>query len=229
MVKIDLDANTYVCPFCGITQVINRGFFCHENINYDYIKLHPEMEDCRFEFLTLKCNNANCNRTTITAVRLTDCYQVDILPKVVIKVYPEYIPAQIRNDYREASMVLEYSPKAAATLLRRCLQGMIHDFWGIREKNLNAEISSLKDKVSVIQWKALDGVRKVGNIGAHMESDVNLVIDVDPIEAHQLLKLIELLFDKWYIARHDEEELFNEINDISETKESLRADNRLKK
>ncbi len=44
---------------------------------------------------------------------------------------------------------------------------MIHDFWGIYEKNLNAEITTLKDKVTSAQWAALDGLRKIGNIGAH--------------------------------------------------------------
>lgn len=79
--------------------------------------------------------------------------------------------------------IIELSPKAAATLFRRCLQGMIHDFWNIHEKNLNAEITELQDKVPSSMWKALDGIRKIGNIGAHMESDVNLIVDIDISEA----------------------------------------------
>ncbi|MEO2798510.1 DUF4145 domain-containing protein, partial [Flavonifractor plautii] len=121
-----------------------------------------------------------------------------------------------------ANMILEASPKAAATLLRRCLQGMIHDYWEIHEKNLNAEITSLKDKVPPAQWKALDALRKVGNIGAHMEKDVNLIIDIEPDEAKKLLKLIELLFEKWYIARHDEETLLSDIVGIADEKDAER-------
>ena len=71
-------------------------------------------------------------------------------------------------------------------------------------------------------WNALDGLRKIGNIGAHMETDVNLIIDIDVSEAKKLKKLIELLFDKWYITRHDEEALYNTITDTSNKKQAER-------
>lgn len=57
------------------------------------------------------------------------------------------------------------------------------------------EITALQSLVPPAQWKAIDSLRSVGNIGAHMESDVNVIIDVDPDEAQKLLKLIELLID----------------------------------
>lgn len=175
------------------------------------------------ESFTLACMNKSCKKLSVVAINRTTNRQIDIVPKVVIKEFPDYIPTQIRNDYYEASLIIEDSPKAAATLLRRCLQGMIHDFWGIQEKNLNAELTELKARVSDAQWKAIDGVRRIGNIGAHMESDVNTIIDVEAGEANKLLKLIELLLDKWYIARHDEEQLLSEIANIAETKERKRA------
>ena len=31
-------------------------------------------------------------------------------------------------------------------------------------------------------WQAIDAVRSIGNIGAHMEKDINLIVDVDPEE-----------------------------------------------
>ena len=99
---------------------------------------------------------------------------------------------------------------------------MIHDFWGIHEKNLNAEITSLQSKVSPELWKVLDGVRKIGNIGAHMEHDINLVLDIDPDEAVKLIKLIEFLIKEWYITRHEREKLFSDIIEISDTKDQQR-------
>ncbi|MCP1830281.1 hypothetical protein ACVIHH_005106 [Bradyrhizobium sp. USDA 4518] len=33
---------------------------------------------------------------------------------------------------------------------------------------------------------AIDAVRIVGNIGAHMEKDVNLIVDIEPGEAQML-------------------------------------------
>ena len=42
-----------------------------------------------------------------------------------------------------------------------------------------------------------------------MEKDVNIIVEIDNGEAEKLIKLIELLMEKWYIARHDEEELLS--------------------
>jgi len=139
--------------------------------------------------------------------------------------YPDYVPEQIRRDYEEANLILEASPKAAATLLRRCLQGMIRDFWSVKKENLYAEINAIQGKVTPTQWKALDGLRKIGNIGAHMEQDVNLIIDIGTDEAKKLLRMIEMLFEKWYIARHDEEALCVDISAIADKKaQQRRAD-----
>ena len=100
---------------------------------------------------------------------------------------------------------------------------MIHDFWGIREKNLNAEITALKDKIPFKLWEVIDSVRKIGNVGAHMENDVNLIVDITPGEAEKLLKLLEFLIEQWYVNRHERDKLFKEIVDISGEKQSQRA------
>lgn len=80
----------------------------------------------------------------------------------------------------------------------------------------------MKGKVDLPQWKAMDALRKIGNIGAHMESDINLIVDVEPEEAQALIKLIELLIKEWYIARHDAELLYEEIESIGTEKEAER-------
>ncbi|BBB07946.1 hypothetical protein [Sphingopyxis sp. EG6] len=49
--------------------------------------------------------------------------------------------------------------------------------------------------------QAIDHVRGIGNIGAHMEKDIDQIIDVDPGEAQALIGLVEMLFDEWYGAR----------------------------
>lgn len=223
MIQIDINKHTYVCPFCGHDQAYWNSYHMVSSIST--VNIPDRLREVVFDIYTLTCSNTDCGRVTVTAINKLNTLQVDLIPKVVIKEYPDYIPEQIRNDYREAHIILNDSPKAAATLLRRCLQGMIHDFWGIHEKNLNAEISALKDKVSPSQWAAIDGLRTIGNIGAHMEKDVNVIIDVEPEETIKLLKLIELLIEKWYVARHDEEELFKGITDMSKKKEIQRKTN----
>lgn len=100
---------------------------------------------------------------------------------------------------------------------------MIRDFWKVSGKrSLFDEIDAIKGFVPPSQWAAIDATRKIGNIGAHMEKDVNVVIDVEPDEADSLLKLIELLIDKWYIARHDEEELYSQITAMGNEKSAAK-------
>lgn len=223
MIQIDFRNRTYVCPFCGHAQAYYGAHDSVQNGKYKNCSPIPEEnQESSFIIYTFECNNNSCQKISVTAINRTTKKQIDIVPQIVMKHYPEYIPEQIRQDYEEAALILESSPKAAATLLRRCLQGMIHDYWEIHEKNLNAEITSLNGKVSPVQWKALDALRKVGNIGAHMEKDVNLIIDIEPGEAKKLLSLIELLFEKWYIARHDEEALLADIIEIADEKDDER-------
>lgn len=224
MIEIDFKNNTLVCPYCGKEQVFSANNMDSVPCGYGsgFSNRPTAWSECDIRVFHIQCSNKACNKVIVVAKSRKYSKQWDLIPENVHKVYPDYIPQQIRDDYTEASLIIEKSPKAAATLLRRCLQGMIHDFWNIKEKNLNAEITALKDKVTASQWKAIDGLRSIGNVGAHMENDVNLIIDIDAQEAQQLQKLIELLLEKWYINRHDEEELFENIARAAEEKQDKR-------
>ena len=212
-----------LCPYCGKLFVMNLTTFQAEELGFESLIGSKKKDDYRIRIVFIKC--PGCESVIITAEGIGDKLKgqfVKICPRSSARLYPDYVPISIRNDYEEACAIVDLSPKASATLARRCLQGMIHDFWGIVEKNLNAEITALKDKVPASQWGAIDALRKVGNIGAHMEKDIDLIIDVEPGEAKSLIKLIELLIDKWYISRHDEEELLNTICDMGNQKELAR-------
>lgn len=54
-------------------------------------------------------------------------------------------------------------------------------------------------------------MRKIGNIGAHPESDINLIVEIVPGDAEKMLEFIELLINQWYIARHEREQLYEDI------------------
>ena len=83
------------------------------------------------------------------------------------------------------------------------MQGIIRDFWVAKPGRLVDEIDQIKDKVDPLTWDAIDAVRKLGNIGAHMEKDINVIVDVDPDEAELLIGLIETLLREWYVAREE--------------------------
>ncbi|MNF95333.1 hypothetical protein D3C84_780800 [compost metagenome] len=145
-----------------------------------------------------------------------------LCPQSKAKVFPNYIPELIRQDYEEACLIVDLSPKASATLSRRCLQGMIRDFWSVAGKNLFDEIDKVKDKVDPDTWDAMDSLRKLGNIGAHMEKDISLIVDVDLDEAELLISLIETLFTEWYVHRYERLQRMAKIKAVAAQKEAER-------
>lgn len=181
-----------------------------------------EYQPSNIRVYSIPCVNRECKQVTVVGIGIYDKKQYDILPAKVFVSFPEYIPQQIRQDYEEASAIISDSPKAAATLLRRCLQGMIRDYWGVKKDNLCDAINTIKDSVSVLTWEAIDAVRQIGNIGAHMEKDINLIIDIDEGEAEQLQKLIEYLIHDWYIERHNKERLLMTVRKIADDKQIQR-------
>ena len=203
------------CPYCGIEYLVVDPLKDYNEIKFNLSRresIHISQHLCP------KCNKI---AFSVVGFGFNDIVHFSYPPASAMFL-PDYIPSALRQDYIEAVSIVELSPKASATLARRCLQGMIHDFWGIQEKNLNAEITALKTLISPQQWDAIDAVRKLGNIGAHMETDVELIVDVDPGEAEKLLKVIELLFKNWYITEHDNQQLYAEIAQIAAKKESER-------
>ena len=99
---------------------------------------------------------------------------------------------------------------------------MIRDFWGISKRRLKDEVEALEEKVDLQAWDAIDSVRRIGNIGAHMEADINVIVDVDPDEATLLIGLIETLLADWYVARHNRQERMSKIKAVSEKKQRER-------
>lgn len=110
---------------------------------------------------------------------------------------------------------------------------MIRDFCGIKKGRLIDEIEELRTRVNdghapkgvhEETVDAIDHVRKIGNIGAHMEHDINTIIDVDPDEAQTLIQLTELLFKEWYVARADRQRRLSRIATIASEKKQQKSE-----
>ena len=226
MAEVNLN---FTCPYCGRTTTITDPNYW-ESWKKIFIET-PDIGEVGVYIRAITCPNLECKKLWLNiSLRksIKDQYgrwiikekvhEWQLLPESQAKVLPDYIPIAIQNDYYEACRIRDLSPKASATLARRCLQGMIRDFWGIREKNLYEEIKALEDKIDPLEWQAIDAVRKVGNIGAHMEKDINLIVDVDPKEAQLLIGLIEQLIDDWYVTRYEKEKKLKQIKELAHSK-----------
>lgn len=221
------------CPYCNHNAMIGK-----ENVS-KALQVFDEDEGLGVESRVITCPNPECKEYSI----YTYLGQVEwrfgkvemdyedlrktwrLKPESSAKPFPSYIPEVLRIDYEEACLIKDLSPKASATLSRRCLQGIIRGFWKVERKNLYQEIEAIKDKVAPSLWKSIDAIREIGNIGAHMEKDINIIKEVEPREAELLIKLIEILFEKTYIRDHEENELFKEITQVAEVKKELKEAN----
>ncbi|QEX16837.1 hypothetical protein FRZ44_21320 [Hypericibacter terrae] len=218
------------CPYCGHFTA-HRG----TNVHFDNVSCFESRHGTTRLIITQHlCSNPACQELSLSADWWTADNTVNpekltavlghwsLRPSSRARPQPEYIPLALRQDYEEACKIAALSPKAAATLARRCLQGMIRDFHGIEKRRLVDAIEALHGVVAPEVWAAIDAVRKIGNIGAHMESDINLVIDVDEDEANLLIELVEQLFAEWYVSRHQRAQRMKAITEAAAVKETAR-------
>jgi hypothetical protein len=219
------------CPFCNKASIITDDNCSGDQSWFDIPNAHGSIV-LQSEFIV--CPNPKCREFTLSA-SMGDYTEAGsrksikqwlkrwpLVPASQAKVFPSYVPKPILDDYVEACLIRDLSPKASATLSRRCLQGMIRDFWKIQKGRLIDEIDELKGRVDPLTWEAIDAVRKVGNIGAHMEKDINVIIDVDPDEAAKLIGLVELLIQDWYITREDRKNRLAAVIEIGKAKKEAK-------
>lgn len=219
----------FTCPYCGMIIALSDSTHSTQYPSFEkansvvYAHGSPSIDPSSIAVDFYRC--PNCGQYTIGATgKGTAVKDVSMLvrPTSMAKRYPSYIPQQIREDYEEACAILRLSPKASATLSRRCLQGMIRDYWGISRGTLYAEVSELKEKIPADLWESIDNLRQLGNIGAHMEKDTSVIVDIDPNEAELLIHLIELLMKEWYINREARKKLFGDIFQVNQAKQAQR-------
>jgi Domain of unknown function (DUF4145) len=229
----------WTCPHCQRAQTVSDSKF--HSAEYGLALGDTKHGRIGLKIVAIGCSNPNCKEVAV-AVILGTAHQQDhgysfklkeeisthrIRPDSGHKPQPDFIPSLIVQDYIEASRIRDLSPKASATLARRCIQGMIRNFCGISKPSLFKEIEELSLRlvnnvapagVTAETVEAIDHVRKIGNIGAHMEKDIDVIVDVDPGEAQALIDLIELLFEEWYIAKNIRQAKLAKLKAIADEK-----------
>lgn len=222
------------CPFCGRHATIGE-----DNAYSDTARCSKDSVDgpIQLESLFIVCPSRACRKTALTIILRRAKWQPglntwalgaiifkrDLLPASRAQALPPFIPAPIVADYNEACLIETLSPKASATLSRRCLQGILRDYWKVKPGKLYNEIEEVKDKMDPATWDAIDAVRKVGNIGAHMEKDIDVIVDVEPQEAALLIGLIETVIKDWYIIREERRVRLEQIKQMAVAKDAKKA------
>ncbi|QKJ91576.1 DUF4145 domain-containing protein [Agrobacterium pusense] len=227
----------FTCPHCGRDQVATDSNFIDVFFRLDFGRCSDGQVGLKV--MAVRCLNNQCNQSTLAIEYSKAQHGVNgwapgevldswrVRPESSSVVQPDYIPAAIREDYYEACLIRDKSPKAAATLARRCLQGMIRNFCGISKARLIDEIKELKrlveggngpKGVELETIEAIDAVRDIGNIGAHMERDIDVIVEVDAGEVQALIELLEMLFQDWYVARNKRTQRLANVKAIADQK-----------
>jgi len=236
-------SSSFKCPFCNEIFPLTFSTYKSREQNFDKVfsnsprigvdhdfkvseTLIEEIETDKLSISFYSCPNEKCKKTTVKIIGISGQFKNSELyfrPTSFAIQFPEYVPLQIRQDYEEACSIIKLSPKASATLLRRCLQGIIRDFFQLSSaKSLADEITEIESLVDPQIKPVLDALRKLGNIGAHPEKDINLIVDIESGEADKLVRFIEYLIEKWYIARFESQKLLDDILNISSQKQEDR-------
>ena len=206
------------CPYCERDVTITSQRFCSDSV----LSRVPSKDGTLGISATFViCPNEECQRTT-AQVHLfqwewsgsgagsketvgKSLGKWRLKPWGKARTFPDYVPEAVRADYTEACAIVELSPKAAATLARRAVQGIIRGFWKVSKSRLKDEIDEVEKLVGhgvePETFATLHAIRELGNIGAHPERDIDLIVDVEPGEADLLLGAVETLIEDTYIAK----------------------------
>ena len=117
---------------------------------------------------------------------------------------PPEVPAKFAEDYLEACLVLEDSPKASAALSRRCLQLILRDELGVNQGTLHREIQEVINRPDIpsLISGTLDHIRTIGNFATHPNkyATTGEIVPVEQGEAEWCLEVLEELFDFCFVA-----------------------------
>jgi hypothetical protein len=182
---------------------------CHEHIA-EYFKSEPIDRNTSeiYSFSWAYCPNTSCHkiiiRLHIQSLATSRPPQIVFFyPKTVKRLISSDVPLEYKEDFEEASEVLEISPKASAALSRRCLQRLLKENANTTARDLAIQIQEVLDSRILPSQIAsgLDAIRAIGNFAAHplKSTSSGEILDVEPGEAEWSLDVLESLFDFYFV------------------------------
>lgn len=191
------------CPHCLVE--------CHSSFEKDYIGKDSEGV---WGIIYTYCPNPSCKKLIIMLVdgdynRSTgEFYDIRksffVRPKSITRspLSPK-IPKKFAEDYKEACLVFNDSPKASAALSRRCLQYLLREKSKVKPGNLFDEIQQVVDsgKLPPYLVDSIDAIRNIGNFATHpiKSQSTGEIVDVEPGEAEWNLDVLESLFNFYFV------------------------------
>lgn len=155
-------------------------------LGHPFLSKHEKHEYVAFELVNIYVSQCySCDQIAIW------CHDSLLYPSIRHEVAPSPdLDADIRADFEEARAVFTASPRAAAALLRLCVQKLCRQL-GMPGKKIDDDIGALVTKgLPVAIQQALDLVRVISNNAVH-PGTINLNDDRDA--AAKLFELVNLI------------------------------------
>lgn len=186
-IKPEFKTKSFTYPNCGVLaeQTWSKIF----RIYYDDRKANGESIQMYYD-LHATYNIARCKHCDDISIWQKEKMIFPITGNVAIP--NEDMPVDVKEDYLEAKMIVNLSPRGSAALLRLALQKLcVH--LGENGKDINADIKNLvaKGLPESIQ-QALDSVRVIGNNAVH-PGKIDLKDDVET--AYKLFGFLNIICD----------------------------------
>lgn len=189
-----LKIKAFNCPRCGVYAKQSWYYMSGSTDRDSFVGEYQNKE-----FLVSRCEG--CNEPTI--------WHEDRM------IYPLHssvespnqdLPQEIQDDYEEARLIANFSPRGAAALLRLAVQKLCKHL-GEPGKNINTDVASLVSKgLPPKVQEALDSVRVIGNEAVHPGS-IDLRDDRDTVI--KLFRLTNFIATKMITEPREIAEIYN--------------------
>lgn len=232
----------WTCTSCGQSVTLSHHDFARGELSLSTDTGFAAGAGFQFEHVLRRCPNPECQKSDLDVIvrwsKMTKSpnggriHEATNEPVGVghfkfLPVSPAplsaHAPAVVVEDYQEAYLIRSLSPKASAALARRALQGMIRDFHQVVRDTLHQEIEAIRERCDADLYDAMMAVKSIGNIGAHPERDVALIVEIELGEPEQLLELIHELDLAWYVARASRAARVARVTQLAEGKAGQKA------
>jgi len=203
------------CPHCGthFHRPLDPAVFEFESDEKTSVMRHAAQEVYLgttgdeiarlFAYICPKCGNRTIDLHVAPYQQEQPVTCIQVRPLGTERPVAAEVPAEIADDYREATRIAGLSSRGAATLARRALQATLRRaFPEMPQGDLFDEIAWVEQQSSLETEIAssLHSLRKAGNFGAHPPKDGSSVVyDLNPEDLEACFMILDLLFDSTFV------------------------------
>lgn len=188
---------------------------CRVEVNASFNQVNIGIEDEVWWYAhSMNCPNSSCGKLIVELSSknpaIAGAKKAQDRSRFLVKPFssnrppaPTEVDDIFAEDYREACLVLTFSPKASAALSRRCLQNILREKAKVKKNDLAKEIQEVIDSNSLPSYlsESIDAIRNIGNYAAHPVKSTSSgeIVKVEEGEAEWLLDVLESLFDFYFV------------------------------